>query len=176
MRSSFSQIAQSLWRTSLGWLNRQVRGSGRSGFVLQVFENVRNHCRILDAGDHFDLAAITFTNFHVNIEHPFEPLHPCHRQMALLMALVKTIVIGRFSLLWLLVLATFGGRYLNTMLAIRPEDTVEAGEIDSRPRRQSRKPGNKIQRSKEDMGGAVRVRGFQLVSNLSMGRYRQTFL
>jgi len=36
--------------------------------------------------------------------------------------------------------------------------------------------GNKVQRFKEDMGGAVTVRGFQLVSNLSMGRYRQTLL
>ena len=144
--------------------------------MLQVFENVRNHCRILNAGDHFDLVATTFTNFHVNIEHPFEPLHPCHRPMTLLRALVEPIVIGWFRLLWLLVLATFGGRYLNTMLAIRRENTVETGEIDSRFGRQSRKPGNKIQRSKEDMGGAVRVRGFQLVSNLSMGRYRQTFL
>ena len=110
------------------------------------------------------------------IEHPFEPLHPCHRPMTLLRALVEPIVIGWFRLLWLRVLATFGGRYLNTMLAIRRENTVETGEIDSRFGRQSGKPGNKIQRSKEDMGGAVRVRGFQLVSNLSMGRYRQTFL
>ena len=77
--------------------------------MLQVFENVRNHCRILNAGDHFDLVATTFTNFHVNIEHPFEPLHPCHRPMTLLRALVEPIVIGWFRLLWLLVLATFGG-------------------------------------------------------------------
>jgi len=46
--------------------------------------------------------------------------------MALPRALVEPIVISRFRLLWLL--ATLGGRYLNTMLAIRCEDTVEAGE------------------------------------------------
>ena len=73
-------------------------------------------------------------------------------------------------------LATFGGRYLNTVLAIRRKDTVETGEIDSWPGRQSGRPGNKVQRFKEDMGGAVRVRGFQLVSSLSMDRYRQMLL
>ena len=78
------------------------------------------------------------------IEHPFEPLHPCHRPMALLMLLVEPIVIGRFRLLWLLVLATFGGRYLNTMLAIQRKDTVETGEIDSWPGRQGGRLGNKV--------------------------------
>ena len=71
-------------------------------------------------------------------------LHPCHRPMALLRALVEPIVIGRFRLLWLLVLATFGGRYLNTMLAIRRKDTVETGEIDSWLGRQSGRLGNKV--------------------------------
>ena len=52
-------------------------------------------------------------------------------------------LISRFRLLWLLVLAMFGGRYLNTMLAIRRKDTVETGEIDSWPGRQSGRPGNK---------------------------------
>ena len=46
------------------------------------------------------------------------------------------------------------------VLAIRREDTVEAGEIDSWLGRQSEMLGNKVQRFKDDMGGAVRVRGF----------------
>ena len=35
-----------------------------------MFENVRNHCRTLNADEHFDLAVTMFTNFHVNIKHP----------------------------------------------------------------------------------------------------------
>ena len=49
---------------------------GVVGFVLKMLEDVPNHCRILNVGNHFDVTATAYTNFNIDIKHPLKPLHP----------------------------------------------------------------------------------------------------
>ena len=48
------------------------------GFLLKVFEDLLNDRWVLNAGNHLDLSATVFTNFNVDIEDSFEPLHDFH--------------------------------------------------------------------------------------------------
>ena len=50
-------------------------------------------------------------------------------------------------------------------LLLGGEDTVKTGQVDSGPGNQSDQPGDKVQRFKYDMGGAVAPGCFQLVAH-----------
>ena len=52
-----------------------IAGIGIGGFPFQMFKNALNHRRILDAGNHFDVAAAVLADFNLDVEDSFEALH-----------------------------------------------------------------------------------------------------
>jgi hypothetical protein len=57
-------------------------------------QNSLNHRRIFNAGNDLNLPGAPLAGLDVNIEHPFEPLHPGHRHMALRRHLVLPALPG----------------------------------------------------------------------------------
>ena len=106
----------------------------------------------------------------VDIEDTLQSLRPSHRHMALARGLVF------FARMLLPPLPPPGRRYVNTVLAIRGKDTVEACKVHARFGYQCRQPSDEVQRLEQNMGGAVPIRGLELVANITIGCQRQTFL
>jgi hypothetical protein len=73
------------WRRTVLW--QQGRPDGRR-FILQMRQDSLNHRRIFNAAvrrldNDLDLPGAPLAGLDVNVEHPFESLHPGHRRMAL---------------------------------------------------------------------------------------------
>ena len=125
------------------------------------------------------MATAVLADLDVDVENPFEALHPGHSAVPLCWTLVVPVRIGRFW--WIGLLAALGRRDLNTVFAVRCKDPVESGEVDSWLGYQRGQFGNEIQRLKDHMGGAIpkalatlagqafAVRSFELVANLAVG-------
>jgi hypothetical protein len=59
-------------------VRRRARGAGQGLAPLNVFENLRNQRRILNARDDPEFAAAFGASLDVDGEDPFETLHPAH--------------------------------------------------------------------------------------------------
>jgi hypothetical protein len=70
----------SLRRRTVLW--KQSRpGGGRP--TLQMRQNSLNHRRIFNADNDLDLPGAPLAGLNLDIKNSLEPLHPCHRSMAL---------------------------------------------------------------------------------------------
>jgi hypothetical protein len=61
-------------------------------------------------------------------------------------------------------------------VAVRRKDPVKTGQVDFRLLHQGRQPRDAVQRLEDDVGGAVAVRGLQLVEDVAVRRARQALL
>lgn len=87
--------------------------------------------------------------------------------MALFGALIVPVGIGCF---WLVSLfPALGGCHLHPVLAVGGKDSVESGEIDPRLGYQCYQFRDEVQRLKDDMRGAITVRGFQFIAHMLIG-------
>ena len=96
----------------------------------------------------------------------FSRLRPGHGHMTLS---------GRFlllasSALGLATLAPLRRCHQCSVFAIRGKYTVKTCQIDSGLGHQGGQFGNKVHRLEDDVGGAIPVRGFQLIPNLALIR------
>jgi hypothetical protein len=64
--------------------------------------------------------------------------------------------------------ATLSWRYLFTQPMIRRKDPVVTREVNSGRRHERGKPGDKVERLKHDIRGAVAVGCFETVTNISL--------
>jgi hypothetical protein len=46
--------------------------------LFKVFQNLGNDCRVFNAGNDLDWTFALLTRFDIDIEYPFQSLHPCH--------------------------------------------------------------------------------------------------
>jgi hypothetical protein len=67
------------WRTTL----RQHHQIGRGCFALQMRQNPLDNRRVFNAADDLDVPRAPLAGLDVDIKHPFQPLHPGHRLVAL---------------------------------------------------------------------------------------------
>ena len=75
------------WRTVLCTQSRP--GGGR--LAIQVGQDSLNHRRIFNASNDLDLPLTALAGLNINIEHSFEPLHPRHRDVAIVRRLVLPV-------------------------------------------------------------------------------------
>jgi len=136
--------------------------SNGGGFLIQVLENMRYHRRVFDSVNNLNLSATMFTGFDVDIEHPFEALHPRHGPMP--WVLVQPICTARFNLYCFL--TTFCGSDLSTVFDVGCKQTMEPCEIDARLGLQGCELGDKVQGLEDGVCGAVTIRGFKFIANL----------
>lgn len=105
-----------------------VGGIGMGGFVLQMFEDMRNHCRVFNTGDDFHLTATVLADFHVDVENTFATLTPSHRSVSLCGTLAGPIGIGLFGFSDFP--AALSGCHLNTVFTVRREYPMKPGQVD----------------------------------------------
>jgi len=139
-----------------------------------VSEYLLDNHGIFNAGDHFDAAATLSAGLDIDVEDALEALHPepapdlirGHGRPTFGRRLVLRLI-RRFGLV---ALTPFGGRHQRTVLAVRSEYTVKAGEgeVDAWLGHQGGEPGDEVQGLENDMRGAVAIRDFQLTAHLAL--------
>ena len=137
---------------------------------LEVSQYLFNNERVFDTGNNFHASAATLTGFNVNIEDPFQPLHPGHRLMAFLRGFLQPILFWRCRMR--LPFTTLGWRHFNSVLAVWREDTVESGKIDARLGYQRGELCDKVQGLKDDVGRTITVWCFELVTYFAVEQER----
>jgi hypothetical protein len=90
-------------------------------------QNSLDYRRVFNAGNDLDLTTAPFASLDVNVEHPFEPLHPGHRRMALGGRLVQPALPG--GLTRLVPPAPLGRSDTHTKFAVGREYPVKARQI-----------------------------------------------
>ena len=129
-----------------------------------MIQNLLNDHRILHAGNDPHRPLALLAGFDVDIEYPFQPLGPGHGGMTFRRCLV--VRVGFFPGL-LAPLTPPSGSDQRPVLAVGGEYPMKSCEVDSRLGYQGRQPGNKIQRLKDHMSGAVAKRGLQFIAHLA---------
>jgi len=92
---SLGEIEQSNLRRRSSWwpLGTAVGDS----LLFKVFKNLGNDCRVFYAGNDLDWTFALLTDFDIDIEYPFQSLHPCHRGMAFRWGLlILGLILGCF--------------------------------------------------------------------------------
>jgi len=128
-------------------------GFGR--LLFEMFKNLLDYVRILNAGNHFDMPSTVLANLNINIEDSLKSLHPCHGVVPLFRGLIEPVSIGCFWFVRLF--SAFSRCDLNTVLAVWGEDTVESGKIDARLGYQRGELCDKVQGLKDDVGRPQRA-------------------
>jgi len=115
----------------------QPDGFGWQSFAHQVSEYLLDNHGVFNAGDHFDAAATLSAHLDIDVEDALEALRPepapdlirGHDRPTFGRRLVLRLIrrFGRVTL------TPFGGRHQRTVLAVRGEYTVKAGEVDAWP-------------------------------------------
>ena len=132
----------------------------RGQLFLQVGQYLIDHHRIVDAGDDTHRPAAFPAGLDVDIEHSLETFRPPHLCPSLGGGLLLAIV-GGFGF----VPPPPSGRcHQRTVFAVRGKDIVEACQVDARFGYQGGQPRNEIQRIKDDVRGAIAVRGLGFLS------------
>jgi phosphoribosylglycinamide formyltransferase 2 len=109
-----------------------------------VGQDSLNGGRIFNAGDDLDLPGAPLAGLDVNVEHPFESLHPGHRHVALGGRLVQPVLPGKLA-----PLASPSPprrRNTHTKLAIGGEHSVKTRQIDAGLGNQSGQLRDEVQR------------------------------
>ena len=144
---------------SEGW-GRGLRSS------VEVLKDLFDHGRIFNARDHLDRTAAVLAGLDIDVEHPFQPLCPCHRDVARGCGLVGGLRLAP---------AAPGRRHWLTSSVVRRKDPVVTREVDPWRRHQCGQPGHEVQGLEHHVRGAVTVRGLETVANISLGGERQSF-
>jgi len=114
------------WRTTL----RQHHQIGRGCFALQMRQNPLDNRRVFNAADDLDVPRAPLAGLDVDIKHPFQPLHPGHRLVALGGRLVYPVLPCRLTPL--ASPAPLRRCHPDTKLAIWSENPVKARQICAR--------------------------------------------
>ena len=77
---------------------------------------------------------------------------------------------------FLTTLTPLGWCHPGSVFAVRGKHTVESCQVHSGFGHQGRKLGDEVHRLEDDVGGAIPIRGFQLIPNLALPRQGQAFL
>ena len=126
-----------------------------------------DHGRVFNTGNDFDSASTRLAGFNINIEHPFQSLHPSHGLMAFLGIFIER-VICRLSFLFFST-----RRNVNPVLAVRGKYPVKTGQVHSWLGHQGREFSHEIQWLKNDMRSTVSIGCLQFIANLTISGQRQ---
>lgn len=129
-----------------------------------MFQNLPDHRRVLDAGDHPDLATALLAALDLDTEHALEPLCPAH----------GTVPLGRRTQVRRRDLPSPFRRDLRPPPTVRCEHAVISRLVSPRFRHQRHQPRHEVQRLEHHVRGAVTVRRLQRVAHLALGGERQT--
>ncbi len=127
---------------------------------LQVRQNLPNHHRVLDAGDHPHLTAAVLAALQIELEDPLQPLRPAHGAVAL----------GRRA----------GGRHcraappprrrdLRPPPVVRREHAVIPRQVHPRFRHQGGQPCDEVLRREDHVGRAVPIEKYRQALTLLLG-------
>lgn len=83
------------------------------------------------------------------------------------MAFSRRLIFPCLTRLYFATLASFGWRDMNSVLAIRRENAMKSGEIDSGFWHQSCQLCNKVNRLKYHMSGAIAIRCLEFIATLA---------
>jgi len=155
------------WRPTL----RQADGFDNRRFTAQVCQYLLDHHWVFDSSDDFHAAAADAARFDVDIEHPLQALRPAHRCMA-----CNRRCVFSSGCLRLMTSAPPRWRHPRAMLTVGCEHAVIARQIHPRFRHQRRQPRDEVQGLENDMGGAVTIRGLQLIAHLALRGQCQALL
>ena len=123
-------------------------------------EDLRNHHRILDAGNDPNGAATGLTGLDIDVEHALEAPCPGHGGVRLgwrlLLCGIRCAGVVAFTAL--------GRRHERPMSAVGGEHTVEARQVHARFEYQGGQTGDEVQGLEDDVRGAVTVGRLELVA------------
>jgi len=122
------------------------------GLVFEVIEDLLDHPRVFDTGNHLDRTGAFPAGLDIDVENTFEPLCPGHRRPPFGW---RWRLIGYPSLMSP---APLWGRHPRPVLAVRRNHPMAAGQADSGLGHQAHQSYDKAQRLKDHIGGAVPVR------------------
>ena len=130
-----------------------------------MLQYLPDDCGVFDTSNHLRATTAGPAGLNVNVEHPFQSLSPCHRDMAFC---------GRFLIR---ICCNFPGtpaspgwRHPHPVFAVRRKDTMESCQVHSGPGYQSGQFGDKVHRFEDDVSRAITIRGFQFIANLALFR------
>ncbi len=153
-------LVWSVWVLDGRWRRSRLCRLGRLS-CSNMLEDGGDNVGILDASDHAQLAAAIRAGLDIDREYPFQSLHPGHGSEGYVRFLLTGFAFWHDRL---------------TMLAIRGEHAVEAGEVQSRARNQGGQAGDEVEWLEDDMGGAVAEWLLELVDDLSPLAGREPFV
>jgi hypothetical protein len=152
--------------------------------LVQVGEYLFDDHWVFDAGDDFHRPAAVVTGFDVDVEDMLQALRPAHgrvsrggRPVRFLGCLGNCSLRGSSSCIHAVVVrapAALARCYLRTQVAVRCKHAVITREVHARRGHQGGQAGDEVQGLEEDVGGAVAVRGLELVSDVSAGVSRMS--